>query len=230
MFDELSKILEEAKVNEKEILAKYNNQREKNTIEIQKLLNSELETISQKEIFQDYNPTSIYNSLTKLRLGRTSIDNEENAELNKLFYDIKNKLISSSISSNKSENETYKIINKCNTCGGCPYHICRVWFTLIPIESEHLNCEAGHPVRLEWLKIDGSPRNDDTYDSIVNTSHVRDNEYGYSIPKFNGPGSITDAPNFSGGYIGGPISSSIHKTDPNIKKWWDDWVLKNRPF
>ena len=50
------------------------------------------------------------------------------------------RLIASSISSNKSEFETYKIINKCNTSGGCPYHVCRVWFTLIPIKSEHLNC------------------------------------------------------------------------------------------
>ena len=229
MFEELSKILEEAKLNEKEIVDKCNTKREKNTIDIQKLLNTELETISQKETFQDYNPTSIHNSITELRHDRTSIDNEENTELNKLFYSIKNKLIACSISSNKSKFETYKIINKCNTHGGCPYYVCRVWFTLIPIESEHFNCGAGDPVRLEWLKIDGLSRNDDTNDSIFNTSHIRDDEYGYSIPTFDGPGSIIGAPNFSE-YIGGPKGPSSHKIDPNIKKWWDEWVSKNRPF
>ena len=229
MFEELSKILEEGKINENEIIDKCNIKREKNTIEIQKLLNNELETISQKETFKDYNPTGIHNSITELRHDRTSIDNEENTELNKLFNNIRKRLITSSTSSNKSEFETYKIINKCNTGGGCPYHICRVWFTLIPIHSEHFNCEAGHPVRLEWLKIDGSPRNNDTTESIINTSHIRDNEYGYSIPTFDGPGSITNAPNFSE-YIGGPASLSSCKIHPNIKKWWDEWVSENRPF
>ena len=203
MFEQLSNILEEAKHSEKTIKDSFNSKREKNTIDIQKLLNSELE--------------------------RTSMDNEEDIELNTLFNSIWKKLITYNISSNKSVFETYKIINKCNTHGGCPYYVCRVWFTLIPIKSEHFNCEAGDPVRLEWLKIDGSSRDNDTTDSVFNTSHIRDDEYGYSIPTFDGPGSITGAPNFSE-YIGGPDSSSHPKISPNIKKWWEEWVSANRPI
>ena len=102
MFEQLGNILEEAKRSEKIIKDSFNSKREKNTIDIQKLLNSELETISNHKSFQDYNPISIHNSITELKHERTSMDNEEDIELNTLFNSIWKKLITYNISSNIS--------------------------------------------------------------------------------------------------------------------------------
>ena len=52
MFEQLGNILEEAKRSEKIIKDSFNSKREKNTIDIQKLLNSELETISKINHFK----------------------------------------------------------------------------------------------------------------------------------------------------------------------------------
>ena len=115
--------------------------------------------------------------------------------------------------------ETYKIINKCNTQGGCPYYICRVWFTLVNIETEKFTCKGGDPIRVEWLLIDGKPRLDDTKSSIQCSYSYLDGPL--PIPYFDSAGSVTKAPNLFG----------EDNTDyPIIKKFWDEWVQQNRPL
>ena len=110
----------------------------------------------------------------------------------------------------------YKIINKCNTVGGCPYQLCRVWFSLIP--NNELKCKAGDPIRVEWVTISGTPRKNDKNESI-SVSATRQQDGSIKIPNFNHEGSI----------IQGGELFNYSNLDPSVIGYWESWVRENRP-
>ena len=218
MFKQLSEILEEGNNEERKIYESYKSKKEKNTIDIQNTLNSELKSISNDSSYKDYNPTTFHNTITTLKHERETLVKQEHGEVTELFNKIITKMFANTLQL-RGTLEIYKIINKCNTPGGCPYYICRVWFTLVNIKTEKFTYKEGDPIRVEWLKIDGRPRLDDTNSSIQCSYSYLDGPL--PIPYFDSAGSVTNA----------PILFRDDNSDyPIIKKFWDEWVQKNRPL
>ena len=214
MFKHYQSITQQASDNEKLIITEFSEKRENKALEIKESLETESSKIIKGQVLKDYNPIEINNKITQLNAEYTQIIIDEQQMLEQLKIDINKKLVAlMPWDVILPVTEISKIINKCN---GTNPHICRVWFTLIPIENTHAR---GDVVRVEWLLINGTARNSDTNCSIVNTAHLTNNDITCRI--FPENGCVSNAPHF--------ISDGSQRNDES-NKFWREWVMENRPI
>lgn len=222
MFKQYQSIIQKASKKENSIISEFAEKKQSNTLEIKNVLETEANKITKEQILEDYNPLEFYNEIAELNLKHKNINIEEQKLLDELKISTNKDLLElmNMEYSNPSVTKISKIINKCNTEGGCPYYICRVWFTLIPLNSEDFQSNPGDPIKIEWILINGKPRSNDNTDSIRHFIPLNKFSHGV-IPNFVSKGCVCDAPNFIG------------KQDNMYEekfKLWKEWVDENRPI
>ena len=215
MFTNYKSAVDEAVRSEKTKNEEFDTMKEALTIKIKTKMEEECKNIQRNSKLKDYSPIKHYNEMTELRHQFDKINTDLETEMNGIKTILHNSLVSL-INPKSVVTEMYKII------GGVGGSICRVWFTLIPIEE--FECFPGDPVRVEWLNINGQRNNDKT--DLVGSSHTRNGKgtNGLQIPQFSGPGQLSNdnclyAYNNWGQRVGGTSQST----------WWDQWVKANRP-
>lgn len=222
MFQQYHDAVTHAQTSETAKNKEYDNKREALTIEIKNKMEEECKKIQSNKKFKDYSPIEHYNEMTQLRHNFDNL----NAELTQAKEDIKKTLhesLKELIPEDKPTlpvTEIYKVIGLCYNNAS---YMCRVWFTLVPIEQ--YECVPGDPIRVEWIQMNTNnyTRNNDKTDGISN-NHRRNGKgiNGLNIPQFQNSGQIIGANNLYPISQWGENSSQV--------TWWKNWIQANRPI
>lgn len=222
MFQQYHDAVIHAQASETAKNEEYDNLREALTIEIKTKMEEECKNIQSNKYFKDYSPIEHYNEMTQLRHKFDKL----NAEITQAKKDIKKTLHESLKELIPVEKPTlpvtemYKVIGLCYTNTN---FMCRVWFTLVPIEQ--YECVPGDPIRVEWLEMNTNnyTRNNDNTEGIsISTKRNGKGINGLHIPQFQNPGQIIGA-----NYLH-PINTWGENS--NQVTWWKNWVQANRPM
>jgi len=217
MFDQYLQYAQEAKQKEIEINQKYDKLREELTIDLKKGTVNELSEI-EKVLMKDYSPIKFHNMITTVVNKSKKLDEEKEKELqqNKELLDEK---LAKIIEYTFPVKEMYKIISMSSQND---YYLCRVWFTLVPIED--WKCLPGDPIRIEWLHLpqNGTCRKNDQNDCISHTAKRNGPGIeGLKMPQFDNSGRVT----------GSNATYPLSQWGENSQqvKWWKEWLAANRP-
>lgn len=229
MYEYLSTVIAKAEEDTKVCLEKYETQRQENAINMKEEMSKELKRMTNDDTLSKYSPTEHHNKMTIYQKQYEILNTNEKKEIEAIKKELYSNLCylmndnestkkyDVSISQISSMKEMYKIINKCNTEGGNPNLICRVWFTLVAVTNKY---NPGDPIRVEWIKLDGKARDNDTTCSIV-TQSIKQSDGTLKIPDFYCDNQIMSAPNlYNENYWG--------EKSPQRERW-NKWVSKNRP-
>ena len=216
MFSDYQSVVTIATESEQAKNEEFDTMKEALTIQIKTKMEEECKNIQNKSKLKDYSPIKHYNEMTELRHQFDKINTDLETEMGAIKDILHNSLLKliNPKPVTPVVTEMYKIIS------GQGGWICRVWFTLVPIEE--FECIPGDPVCVEWLNIMGKTRNNDKTDS-VGSSHTRNGKghEGLQIPQFSCAGQIT-SPNSLYYYTSWGQESSH-------SQWWLEWVKANRP-
>lgn len=216
MFDLYLQYAQEAKEKEQEIIIKYDKLKEELVTNLKQGTIAEMEEI-EKTLMKEYSPIKFHNMLTSVVNKHKNLDTNKEQELKKNKEDLDKKL-AEIIETVSPITEMYKIIGMSNQNNN---YLCRVWFTLVPIEK--WKCVPGDPIRVEWLHIPYNVQRLDDKTTCVNHKQERTGPgpNGLCIPQFDAQGRVTSA---NATY---PITK--WGANSNQVKWWDEWIAKNRP-
>lgn len=225
MFSELFELIEKANEEYKKISLVYEKNKENKNISFKELINNELDKMTNGVSLSNYVPTKFNNDVKLFQREHELMNNNFEKETNTIKQELYRNLLQfinkEHISTYPNVKEIYKIINKCNTKWGCPYHICRVWFSLVDTHDEYGNSiNIGDPIRIEWLEINGKSRIKDNTDSIIaTTSYIGDCGETY-IPYMNEIGSVIEGGKFF----------CIDELEQSVQNNWNVWLSENKPI
>lgn len=221
MFQEYRNVIELAQEHESKIKMKFNKQRESNTIEIQEKMRQEADSISKNQHLKDYNPMEYYNSITTLKHKYDQIIESERTKLENLQKQTDELLQEKMKYKPKLEiTEICKLIGTSSENTNYYRYICRVWFTLIPIEE--FDCKPGDPIRVEWVDMVDNNLNDKKRDT--NEKSIRNGKgiTGLNIPHFVNTSQLSN--------VNQLFSPDNWGSNSNQKTLWLNWVRHNRPI
>ena len=216
MFQEYLDLVTKSNAEVVEVEKETDKSREELTIKVQKQMEAELEKIKSEDSLKNYSVVSHHNIMTQhahelgqIQAGKASRIAEIKKILDLALYELVEKPA-------PKVTELYKVIGSVQN--GNTY-ICRVWFTLVPIEK--WECKPGDPIRVEWIITNGN-RNSDSQGVNATAQRTSKGISGLKIPQFSSSGQINN-----GGSLYNPDqwgASSSQKT------WWLEWVKTNRPI
>ena len=218
MFQEYIDLVTKSTEEVVEVEKETDKSREALSIKVQKQMEEELEKIKSEDSLKNYSVVSHHNVMTQhahelrqIQASKASRIAEIKKTLDLALY----KLIEKPKEVPKIT-EMYKVINCCKNNWR---YICRVWFTLVPIEK--WECKPGDPIRVEWVQVGINRANDS--DTISETSYRTGKGIsGLQIPSFINSGEVGNA--------GSLFNPDQWGTSSNSKTWWVEWVKANRPI
>jgi len=219
MFQRYREILKNALKVESIIKDKYDSLREKNVIEIQSKMREEALNISKNQHIKDYNPIQYYNSITILKHKHDEILKNEKEEYNDLREET-DKLLFEVMNIKYPVTKIYKIIS-CDMSANVYNRVCRVWFTLVPIDNNKFKCNAGDPIEIEWINLSKCENNDDLRSNDNKTIRTSEGINGLKIPEFVNNYHVKHN-NF--------YDINNWGENSNQKTWWLQWLKINRPI
>lgn len=183
-------------------------------------MEAELEKIKSEDSLKNYSVVSHHNVMTQhahelsqIQSSKASRIAEIKKTLDLALYELVEKP-----KEVPKVTEMYKIISGAVMNGH--HYICRVWFTLVPIEK--WECKPGDPIRVEWVQINSNTRRDiDTHSISKTTQRTGKGDTGLQMPQFINTGHVSNVNNF---YNINQWQSSCHSN------WWLEWVKANRPI
>ena len=223
MFKNHESIIKDTLQLEIEIINKYDQQKEKTSLDIKEALDTESKKIIQDQTLKTYDPVEICNKISGFNIQYQNIITQQKIDLEKLQIETEKKLLKEMKHIPELPiTEIYKDIiclpMICRNEEQCL--VCRVWFTLI--KNVELKLNPGDPFRVAWYDI-GSKKKYIQESLISKTS----NTYELKIPYLDKNLDIMFDNDSPGCYLF-PINhwgeSSTQKTV------WLKWVKENRPI
>lgn len=224
MFSELSELIEKANEEYKRISLVYEENKENKNISFKERINNELAKMTSGVSLSKYVPTKFNNDVKLFQREHeemnTNFEKETETIKQELYRNLFEIINNDHSSTTRQVKEMYKIINKCNTKGGCPYHICRVYFSLINTHDKNGNIiNIGDPIRIEWLEINGKSRDVDDRSSVIAATNYIGDEGETYIPYMNEIGSVIEGGKF---FVMDELEQSVQNN-------WMVWLSKNKP-
>lgn len=214
MFEQYSQLIEESKIKELEIIKKYDSLKEELSLNFKRDIANELQKI-EKILLKEYSPVQYYNSLTVIVNKHNNLEKEKEKEIKENKENLDKELSKLLECKEKTKvTEMYKIIS---TASDNNAYICRVWFTLIPIEK--YNCIPGDPIRIEWVHVITQRVNDNDRSVVVERNGP--GLTGLNMPHFNVAGKVT--------HVNQTYNVNNWGENSQQKTWWKEWLKQNRP-
>ena len=218
MFQEYLDLVTKSNAEVVEVEKETDKSREELTIKVQKQMEEELEKIKSGDSLKNYSVVSHHNVMTQHahELGQIQSSKASRiVEIKKILDLALYELVEKPKEAHKVT-EMYKVISGAQNNQS---YVCRVWFTLVPIEK--WECKPGDPIRVEWVQMN-TQRNTDSQGVCATAQRTGKGETGLQIPHFNSAGQVTKCNVFYNIDNWGPSS--------NQKTCWLEWVKANRPI
>ena len=217
MFQSLSQVIQTATNQVEKIETDYIQKRQETAVKIQKEMESELERMKSQIALEDYSPIGHHNKIVTFNNEYQTMNVVKQNECEAVKIKLFEQLLALMDINPCTVKEMYKVISASSNNQA---YICRVWFTLVDIEE--WSCVPGDPIRIEWVQLGNTQRQNDKTGNISATSNrTAPDAMGLKIPQFDSAGRVTHVNNFYN------INNWGEKS--NQRTWWEQWVEINRP-